>query len=222
MTTQASFISFALQCLMCVSKWESMVDISNRLNSATENQFASQLLPFIIYAQTTLYQQAADDTAAKKRELDGRIQEFENWKLTSKKKRSRTASITGEIPPEEQAFLREKASLEKEVFRLEVIENVLNSDKAASNKLLENIKRDANNAEESLKACRKLYFQFGVETEHLKAEELSKGCYGVEQVNNHEIRSKRKSQRVFTNMVINSYKKTIELLRKRQEKYMLI
>ena len=50
MTTQASFISFALQCLMCVSKWESMVDISNRLNSATENQFASQLLPFIIYA----------------------------------------------------------------------------------------------------------------------------------------------------------------------------
>lgn len=55
MTTQASFISFAVQCLMCVSKWESMVDISNRLNSATENQFASQLLPFIIYAQTTLF-----------------------------------------------------------------------------------------------------------------------------------------------------------------------
>lgn len=37
MPTQASFISFALQCLMCVSKWESMVDISNRLNFATEN-----------------------------------------------------------------------------------------------------------------------------------------------------------------------------------------
>jgi len=54
--------------------------------------------------------------------------------------------------------LREKAILEKEVFRLEVIESVLNSDKDASNKLLENIKRDANNAEESLKACRKLYF----------------------------------------------------------------
>lgn len=101
------------------------------------------------------------------------------------------------------------------MFRLEVIENVLNSDKDASNRLLENIKRDANNAEESLKACRKLYFQFGVEMENLKAEEISKGCYGIEQINNHEIRSKRKSQRVFTNMVINSYKKTIELLRKR-------
>ena len=147
---------------------------------------------------------------------------FENWKLTSKKKRSRTASITGEIPPEEQEFIREKAILDKEVFRLEVIENVLNSDKEASNKLLENIKRDANNAEESLKACRKLYFQFGVETEQLKEEEIKKGCYGVEQINNNEIRSKRKSQKVFTNMVISSYKKCIELLRKRQEKYLVI
>jgi hypothetical protein len=58
---------------MSVSKWESMVDISNRLNSATENQYASQLLPFIIYAQTTLYQSAADDTKGKKRELEARI-----------------------------------------------------------------------------------------------------------------------------------------------------
>jgi hypothetical protein len=66
--------------------------------------------------------------------------------------------ITGEIPPEEQEFLRDKAILEKEIFRLDVIENVLLSDRDASSKLLENIKRDANNADESLKACRKLYF----------------------------------------------------------------
>jgi golgin subfamily B member 1 len=72
--------------------------------------------------------------------------------------------ITGEIPQEEQEFLNDKAILEKEIFRLDVIENVLLSDRDASNKLLENIKRDANNADEALKACRKLYFQFGVET----------------------------------------------------------
>ena len=71
---QASFIGFALQCLMSVSKWESMVDISNRLNNATENAFASQLLPFIIYAQTTLFQEEAQKTKEKKRELDIRIQ----------------------------------------------------------------------------------------------------------------------------------------------------
>jgi hypothetical protein len=207
---------------MSVQKWESMVDISNRLNSATENAFASQLLPFIIYAQTTLYQQAADTTSDKKRALEQRIQAFENWKATTKKKRSRQAMLTGEIPPEEQEFIKDKNQLEREIFRLEVIENVLNSDKDASNKLLENIKRDANNCDESLKACRKLYFQFGVETENLKNEEISKGCFGVEQIKNHEIKSKRKSHKVFTNMVISSYKKCIDLLRKRQEKFLLI
>jgi hypothetical protein len=101
-TTQASFISFTIQSLMCVGKWESLVDISNRLNMATDNAYASQLLPFIIFAQTTLYEKAAAETQEKKRALDSRIQEFENWKLTNKKKKSRQAMITGEIPQEEQ------------------------------------------------------------------------------------------------------------------------
>lgn len=66
--------------------------------------------------------------------------------------------ITGEIPPEEQEFINDKAILEKEIFRLDVIENVLLADKDASYTLLENLKRDANNCDEALKACRKLYF----------------------------------------------------------------
>jgi hypothetical protein len=33
--------------------------------------------------------------------------------------------ITGEIPPEEQEFIDDKASIEKTIFRLEVIESVL-------------------------------------------------------------------------------------------------
>lgn len=143
---------------MCVGKWESLVDLSNRLNQATDNAFASQLLPFIIFAQTTLYEKAASETTEKKRTLETRIQAFENWKLTNKKKKSRQAMITGEIPLEEQEFINDKQILEKEIFRLDVIENVLLSDRDASNKLLENIKRDANNCDEALKACRKLYF----------------------------------------------------------------
>lgn len=170
-TIQASFISFTIQSLMCVGKWESLVDISNRLNMATDNTYASQLLPFIIFAQTTLYEKAAAETQEKKRSLDARIQSFENWKLTNKKKKSRQAMITGEIPQEEQEFLNDKAILEKKIFRDDVIENVLLSDRDASNKLLENIKRDANNADEALKSCRKLYFQFGVETMALRSEE---------------------------------------------------
>lgn len=46
----ASLIGYTVQCLMAVAKWESLVDISNRLNTATANEFASHLLPFIIYA----------------------------------------------------------------------------------------------------------------------------------------------------------------------------
>jgi len=104
----ASLIGFTVQCLMAVSKWESLVDISNRLDSATGNEFASQLLPFIIYAQSTLHEEAARKTAEKRKALDVRVQQFENWKLTSKKKRSRQAMLTGEIPVEEQEFNRDK------------------------------------------------------------------------------------------------------------------
>ena len=164
----ASFIAFGVQCLMGTKRWESLVDMSNRLNDATENSFASYLLPFIIYAQTTLYKDAAFKTASKRQDLQVRISQFENWKLTNKKKRSRQALITGEIPPEEQEFLRDKAQVEKDIFRLEIIENVLNSDKQKSESLLDNIKRDANSCEEALKQCRKLYFQFGVETSNLR------------------------------------------------------
>lgn len=147
----ASFIAFAIECLMGVKKWESLVDLSNRLNNATENTYASNLLPFIIYAQQTLHEEAALNTNEKRISLSIRVQQFENWKMTNKKKRSRQAMITGEIPLEEQEFLRDKAGLEKEIFRLEIIENVLLSDKQASDLLFENIKRDANNCEEALK-----------------------------------------------------------------------
>lgn len=57
-----SFIGLTIQSLMLVNKWESLVYISNRLNSSTNNEFASQLLPFIIYAQSTLHAEASDNT----------------------------------------------------------------------------------------------------------------------------------------------------------------
>ena len=39
-TIHASFIAFGIQALMAVSKWESLVDLSNRLNEVTVNTFA--------------------------------------------------------------------------------------------------------------------------------------------------------------------------------------
>jgi hypothetical protein len=53
-------------------------------------------------------------------------------------------------------------------------------------------------------------------------EELKKGCLDKEVIQNYEIKSKRKSYKVFTSMVITSYKKCIDLLRKRQENFLLI
>jgi hypothetical protein len=50
--------------------------------------------------------------------------------------------------------------------------------------LLENIKRDANNCVESIKACRKLYYQFGIATDELKQEEIVMGCWGKEEIKN--------------------------------------
>lgn len=93
---------------------------------------------------------------------------------------------------------------------------MLLNDKMKSEMLLEHIKRDANNCEESLKMCRKLYFQYGVETQSLRKEELKKGQ------THFEIKAKRKGHKVYTSMVIQNYKKCIELLRKRQEKFMLV
>jgi len=84
------------------------------------------------------------------------------------------------------------------------------------------MKRDANNCVESLKQCRKLYYQFGTATDELKQEEIAMGCFGVENTQNAQIRQKRQSHKVFTNMVIASYKKTVDLLRKRQENFLLI
>jgi hypothetical protein len=46
----ASFCGFAIQSLMTVNRWESLVDLSNRLNDVTLNLYASNLLPFIIFA----------------------------------------------------------------------------------------------------------------------------------------------------------------------------
>ena len=44
LSLHASLIGYTVQCLMAVSKWESLVDISNRLNSATSNEFKQQCI----------------------------------------------------------------------------------------------------------------------------------------------------------------------------------
>lgn len=144
-----------------------------------------------------------------------RIQKFNHWKATSKKSKSRRALLTGEVPKEELDFRRDKAELEKEIFRLEVHETILKSDKNQSELALDRVVKSSSNTKEKLRQSRKLYKKFGLETRELDKQIEAQGF-------NHMIAIRKKSHGVMTNMVINSYNKAIELIRKRQEKFILI
>ena len=98
--------------------------------------------------------------------------------------------LTGEIPIEEQEFNRDKKILEKEIFRLDVIENVLLADKKKSEILFDVVKKDQNNSVESLKNCRKLYTQYGIDLQNTLKEEQAKGK------GNSEAKAKRKNLKI--------------------------
>ena len=94
---------------------------------------------------------ANNQTEKTKSDLETRIQQFNHWKATSKKSKSRQAMLTGEVPKEELDFRRDKEILEKEVFRLEVHETFLRYDKEDSDLSLDRIKKASNNTKESLR-----------------------------------------------------------------------
>ena len=174
------------------------------------------LLQFRIYGEDKLYTTASGKTSKVKHDLEVRIQQFNHWKATSKKSKSRQALLTGEVPKEELQFRKDKAELEKEAFRLEVHETILKSDKDQSELALDRIKKSSNNTKESLRQCRKLYKKVGLETKELDKEIEAHGGFGK------MLAIRRKSHGVMTNMVISSYNKAIELIRKRQEKFLLV
>ena len=211
----ANVISYAIQCLLTVEKWQSLADLCQRFIAKTQNDFGGFLLPFAIYSQNVLYTRSEQNTIAKRNELQARVEAFEKWAAT-KKKKSRAAMITGEIPPEEQEFIKDKAKLLAEIMKLEIIQEFFAEDKHKNDELLALIKRDSNTAKEALTNCRKALVDYAQKTCEILAEERSKG------VNNNEVKKLRKVHQLITNKVISSYKKTIEILRERQENFMLV
>lgn len=221
----SNFIAYTIQCLFVAEKWESMVDLadiaSKQLNEIYPDPdddmlfLLAYLLQFRIYAENNLFNTAHGKTMKTKEDLEARIQQFNHWKATSKKSKSRQALLTGEVPKEELDFKRDKEILQKEVFRLEVHETFLLSDKKESELSLDRIKKASNNTKESLRQCRKLYKKFGIETKALDNEIEQQGY-------NKSMNIKIKQHAILTNMVINSYNKSIELIRKMQEKFLLI
>jgi golgin subfamily B member 1 len=173
------------------------------------------LYQFRKYGEDELFSQASTKTTQVKQDLEVRIQKFNHWKATSKKSKSRTALLTGEVPKEELQFRKEKAELEREVFRLEVHETILKSDLKESEAALDRIKKSSNKTKEALRQSRKIYKKFGVETKKYQSELEEQG-------DSRMVQMKTKYYKQLTTMVISSYSKTIELIRKRQEKFLLI
>ena len=124
--------------------------------------------------------------------------------------------ITGEIPPEQIEFEREYNILCKELYILESIENLLKSDKDMSEKKLSALINDSNNCAKTLNSCRKLFEKYQMETFTLNLDINSKGS------EHFDVKSKKKAIKLFANSIVTNYKKAIQILKKRQENYLLI
>lgn len=69
-----------------------------------------------------------------------RIEKENNWLSPSKIKQNHKALVTGEIPEDEIEFRRDKSKIEKDLFRLEVLENIIKDDKDQDKILLDSLK----------------------------------------------------------------------------------
>ena len=128
------------------------------------------------------------------------IEKQNNWLQASKLKQSKQALSTGEIMPEEIEFKKDKAQLEKDLFRLEVIENIIKSEKEANEETLDSLQKSFDESKEALRNCRKLYKKYAKETKLLEEEQQRRKTSKL-------LAGKLKAHVVLTNMVITSYVK---------------
>lgn len=205
-----NIVALAVQCLLCVKKWQALVRICDRLNAVTQNHFAGPILPFKIFAETTLYEAAKAATERKLEELEARNQEFESWRSNTKRRKTRQAMLTGEIPQEQLDYERDVKVLNAEIETRQTTENELRNKLKRSEEQLEAIKRGANTAYESLVQARKLLEQYGTEARALERE-----------AQDGANRMKRKAQKAFAGIVLQSYRKAVDILRKRRERSLL-
>lgn len=68
------------------------------------------------------------------------IEKENNWISPAKQKRSKVSLLAGEILPEEIEYKKDRDQLDKEIFRLEVLENIIKSDKDQDQSALDSLK----------------------------------------------------------------------------------
>ena len=209
------FIAFAMQCLYVKQKWNILSNLITNFNSITNDLFNEFTLAFLIEAQTHIYEKANANTQAKQTEINHRVELYENWK-NSRKKNKRQQLITGEIPQEQIDFDRDYSILSKQLFIFSSISDMLRNDKEKSENLYNAFLNDANNALKAVTQCRKKYEEYQIEVISMK-----KYAYNYTK-NYKEFQAKTKAISHLTSNMIGTYKSCIQVLKKRQENYLLI
>jgi hypothetical protein len=213
--TYVELIIFTIQCDYIAQKWNTLANLIQKFNQMTNDHFCEFTLSFLIEAQNNLYDKASENTKNKKLEIENRLNIYYAWK-NLRKKNKRQQMITGEIPQEELDFQRDYAILTKELYILESIENLLRTDKEKSENQYNALLNDTNNAMKSISASRKFLEKYQIEALLIRKEEEIKGS------NDSEIKSKKHAIANFANNLVNIYMKSIQILKKRQENFMLI
>jgi hypothetical protein len=207
----SNLIGFAIQCLLLAERWESLQYTCEKMNLVTDNHFSQTVLPFKIYAEKTLWEKAKELRDQRENDLRKRKEEFEHWMATSKRRKTRQAMLTGEIPQEQIDYERDAQEISESIAKRKLKEDGLAQKLSLSETQLENLKKGANKAAESLYQSRKLMEQYGWEARALQLEPQGNAS-----------RVKKRAHKVYANMVLATYRKTVELLRRRQEKWLLI
>ena len=208
------FITFVIQCTYYKQKWSILSDLIVKFNNSTNELFSQFTLAFLIEAQKNIYEKAHLNTQNKQNELNHRVELYENWKNSRKNKRQQL--ITGEIPPEQIEFDRDYSVLSKELFIFKSISEMYRTDKEKSEHLYNSFLNDANNALKAVDACRKKYEDY--QTEVISMEKYK---YNFN-TNYKEYISKVKAINYLQNNILGTFKNCIQVLKKRQENYLLI
>lgn len=69
----------------------------------------------------------------------------------AKMKQAKIAEMNGEMLPEEIEFKKDKDQLEKDLFRLQVLENIIKSDKESNDEALKSIEEHYDKSKEALR-----------------------------------------------------------------------
>ena len=208
-------LTFIMQCAYYKQRWSVLSEFITKFNDVTNELFSQFTLAFLIEGQKHIFEKANSNTQNKQEEINKRVEVYETWK-NSRKKNKRQQMITGEIPPEQLEFEKDYAILSNELSIYTSISDMLKNDKEKSEKLYESFLNDTNNALKAVQTCRKKYEEYQIE---LMSLEKYKYNFGINY--NNFINKFKNLQFLQSNMLI-GYKNCIQVLKKRQENYLLI